>query len=306
MMNNRDRLAEARTVFAQMKNEFQSTGAKVTISSVAQRANIDRKYLYGKVNTPDKEIIRQWVQLGEEITSFRKFQKKPALETGEVPVATKLHNSLIENYSLLESVRDLEQIRKRQQMLVSASQKKIDELEDRMRRLEAESIRLQGAVPVIVNLQSKPLIISPDSERQGNDQLSLKKAWVQALNHLREALSRPVDKTLFITIGAPASGKSTWCRTFASSCGFTILFDACNLTQSDRYELLDLARQYDKTKVVAVVFCAELKKLESRNKTREEVKRVPVTKLRAMHRSVEHPSLVESDESFDEIIMLRG
>lgn len=306
MMNNRNRLAEARAAFEQMKIEFQSTGAKVTISSIAQRANIDRKYLYGKINTPDKETIKQWVQLGEEITSFRKLQKNPGQETGEVPVAAKLHNALIENYSLLENVRDLKHIKERLQMLLSASQKKVDELEDRTRRLEAKSIQLQGAAPVIVNLQSKPLIISPDDERHGNDQLSLKKAWVQALNHLREALTRPVDKTLFITIGAPASGKSTWCRSFSGSRGFTILFDACNLTQSDRYELLDLARQYEKTKVVAVVFCAELKTLESRNRTREEVRRVPVTKLRAMHRSVEHPSLVGSDESFDEIIMLRG
>jgi hypothetical protein len=306
MMNNRDRLAEARAAFEQMKIEFQSTGAKVTISSVAQRANIDRKYLYGKINTPDKETIKQWVQLGAEITSFRKLQKNSGQEAGEVPVATKLHNALIENYSLLENVRDLKEIKERLQMLLSASQKKVDELEDRTRRLEAKSIQLQGAAPVIVNLRSKPLIISPDAERHGNDQLSLKKAWVQALNHLREALARPVDKTLFITIGAPASGKSTWCRSFSGSPGFTILFDACNLTQSDRYELLDLARQYEKTKVVAVVFCAELKTLESRNRTREELRRVPITKLRSMHRSVEHPSLVESEESFDEIIMLRA
>tara|TARA_R100000789_G_scaffold44091_1_gene45266 strand:+ start:4226 stop:5146 length:921 start_codon:yes stop_codon:yes gene_type:complete len=306
MMNNRDRLAEARAAFEQLKAEFQSTGRKVNISAVAERAKIDRKYLYGKLNTPDKGLIQRWVELGEEITSFRKAQKDPSQDTGEVPVATKLHNALVENYSLLENVRDLEHIRERLQLLLTASQRKVDELESRTRMLESNALRQEGVAPVVVNMKTRPQLISPDAERHGSDQLSLKKAWVEALNQLRSALARPVEKTLFVTVGAPGSGKSTWGMNFIGSKGYSIVFDACNLTQSDRYELLDIARQHQKTKVVAVVFYADLTTLESRNTAREDARKVPVSKLRAMYRSIEYPTLADSIERFDEIMMLRS
>lgn len=306
MIKNKDRLADARTAFDQLKAEFQSTGVKVTVSAVAARAKIDRKYLYGKLNTPEKELIKRWAELGEEITSFRKAQKNSGKETGDVPVATKLHNALVENYSLLENVRDLEHIRERLQVLLTASQRKVDELESRTRMLEANALRHAGTTPVVVNMQNKPQLISPDAERHGNDQLAFKKAWVQALNQLRSALARPVDKTLFITIGAPGSGKSSWSKGLMGSKGYSIVFDACNLTQSDRYELLDIAQQHEKMKVVAVVFYADLDTLESRNRVREEVRRVPVSKLRAMFKSIEYPSLTDSIEHFDEIMMLRS
>jgi len=305
-MNNRDRLAEARAAFEQLKAEFQSTGRKVNISAVAERAKIDRKYLYGKLNTPDKGLIQRWVELGEEITSFRKAQKDPSQDTGEVPVATKLHNALVENYSLLENVRDLEHIRERLQLLLTASQRKVDELESRTRMLESNALRQEGVAPVVVNMKTRPQLISPDAERHGSDQLSLKKAWVEALNQLRSALARPVEKTLFVTVGAPGSGKSTWGMNFIGSKGYSIVFDACNLTQSDRYELLDIARQHQKTKVVAVVFYADLTTLESRNTAREDARKVPVSKLRAMYRSIEYPTLADSIERFDEIMMLRS
>lgn len=306
MINNKDRLAEARVAFDQLKAEFLSNGAKVTISAVAERAKIDRKYLYGKLNTPDKGLIQQWVALGEEITSFRKAQKDLGQDPGEVPVATKLHNALIENYSRLESVRDLEHIRERLQLLLTASQRQVDELESRTRTLESNALRNEGVAPVVVNMQTKPQLISPDAERHGNDQLSLKKAWVDALNQLRSALARPVEKTLFVTVGAPASGKSTWGKSFIGSRGYSIVFDACNLTQSDRYELLDIARQHQKTRVVAVVFYADLSTLETRNRAREETRKVPVSKLRAMYKSIEYPALADSVERFDEVMMLRS
>lgn len=308
MMNNRERLAEARAAFEQLKVEFQTTGVKVSVSSVAQRAKIDRKYLYGKINTPDEAVVKRWLELGEEIKSFRKSQAESRADESEeeVSVATKLHHSLIENYSLLGMVRELESSKDRLQLLLSDSQRKVDELKVKVQNYEAASLQLQNSSAVVVNLKSGAQLISPDAERHGDDQLSQKKAWVQALNQLRAALARPFKKALFITVGAPASGKSTWCRNFPGGKELSVLFDACNLTQSDRYEILDVARQYQDVKVVAVVFCTDLKDLEARNRKREEARRVPVSKLRTMHAALEFPSLVGSAEFFDEILMVRG
>lgn len=306
MITNRERLVRARAAFEKLKSEYYLTGVKLSISSVAKIANVDRKYLYGKINTPDKELVRCWVKLGEEINAFRKTHNGPVQEISELPVANKLQNALIDNYKLLENVHDLEAIRDRLQELLSTSQRKLKELEAVTRRYELSALQHQSASPVVANLKNRPHLISPDAERQGSDQLALKKAWVLALNQLRITLARPVEKKLFITVGAPGSGKSTWCRSFSGEKGVSILFDACNLTQSDRYELLDIARQAEDTKVVAVVFYADLRTLEARNRMREESKKVPVSKLRTMYNSIEYPSLVDGDEFFDEIIMLRG
>lgn len=305
-MNNRDRLTEARAAFEQLKIEYHSSGAKVNISSVAERAKIDRKYLYGKINTPDRSLIESWTALGVDIREFCNSLKESRQEKRGESVTCELRNALIENYSLLENVRDLEKDKGRLQKLLTASQLKVDELERRTRKLESLQLQTERSTQVVVNLNSPPHLISPYSERGGSDKLSLTKAWVQAMNKLRRALERPVEKTLFITVGAPGSGKSSWCKKFLGGRDVSILFDACNLTLSDRFELLDAARQQPVTRIVAVVFYMDWKTLEARNSTRKDAEKLPVSRLRAMFNSIEYPSFADNAESFDEIIMLRS
>lgn len=96
---------------------------------MARLANVDRKYFYGKVNTPDESKRRAWVSLGEEINEFRNRQRSPEQVGSEASISKKLENALIENYRLLESVSDLEKSRAKMQELLSSKGKQLEELQ---------------------------------------------------------------------------------------------------------------------------------------------------------------------------------
>mgnify|MGYP003586231891 CR=1 FL=1 len=123
MNGERDPLVDAKSAFDRLKLESEISDAKLTISAVARLAKVDRKYFYGKINTPDESKRQAWVALGEEINGFRSRQKNPKVVCSEITLARKLENALIENYRLLESVADLERTRAKMQELLSSKEK---------------------------------------------------------------------------------------------------------------------------------------------------------------------------------------
>lgn len=306
MNSERNRLEVARDAFEALKRQCEVSGGKLTISAVAREAKIDRKYFYGKINTPDESKRKAWLTLGVEINEYRARQKVIVEASNEIPIGAKLENALIENYKLLETVGQLEGIRAKMQELLAVKQKQIDELENHASRLESDLIHARSDKRSVVPFGAKPHIISPDALRSGADALALKKAWVQALDKLRSELNRPTEKTLYVMIGAPGSGKSTWSMNQYFSQNYSIIFDACCLTKSDRYDVLSVGRLYPNTKIVGVVVCADFLTLKKRNNNRETAKRVPLSKLSVMYESLEMPSMEDSDEIFDEIVLVRG
>lgn len=306
MSSERDKLAVARDAFEALKRQCEASGGKLTISAVAREAKVDRKYFYGKINTPDESKRKSWIALGVEINDYRASQRVHAEVSSEVPVNTKLENAIIENYKLLETVGQLESMRAKMQELLAAKQKQVDDLQRHSGHLEGELVHARSDKRSVVAFGSKPHIISPDAMRSGTDALAFKKAWVQALDTLRGELNRPAEKTLYVMIGAPGSGKTTWSMSQHVSQGYSIIFDACCLTKSDRYDVLSLARQYANTKVVGVVICTSFLTLKKRNNTRETSKRLPLSKLSGMYELLEVPSIEDGDEMFDEILLVRG
>ncbi|WP_409265243.1 hypothetical protein [Pseudomonas sp. KCJK8521] len=306
MKSERDPLASARSEFEKLKLEVDGSGKKLTISAIARLAGVDRKYFYGKINTPDESKRQAWINLGEEINRFRSSQVSLGEIRPEASIAQKLQNALIDNYRLLESVGDLEKSRAKMQDLIFSKDKRLEELQAHVARLESNLLFAKSEKGAVVGFGSKPHIVSPDLLREGTDSLSLKKAWVLALDKLRTELDRPLDKTLYITVGAPGSGKSTWSLNQSHQKNFSIIFDACCMTKVDRYEVLSLGRKYPRTKVVAVVFYVEFSTLRKRNDLRESAKQLPMDKLSSMFESLEYPSLGDASEFFDEIVMVRG
>lgn len=305
MSSKRDRLKEAQSCFEQMKQEFVQTGALPTIASVAKRAQVDRKYFYGNINTPDAGLRDRWVALGKEIGAYKMEQKQAALVSEGPTDGDKLKNAVIENYGLVEQIRQLDEVKDRLQKLWSNAQQKVDELEAHVRQLEGQ-VHVQNVKGPVVAFNGRPAVISPDALRTGTDALAMKKAWIEALKQLKAAIDTPNQKNVYVTIGAPGSGKSTWSSTFTFSHRISIIFDACNLTQSDRYELFDIVRANPRIHIVAVVFCVQLETLEARNTKRISADKLPIDKLRACYESIEYPTLFDEHEIFDEIIMLRG
>lgn len=305
MSLRRDRFKEAKACFEEMKQEFVQTGAVPTIAAVAKRAQVDRKYFYGNINTPDSGLRDKWVALGKEISAYKLLQKQAVLVSDEPTDSDKLKNAIIENYGLVEQIRQLDEMKDRLQTLWSKSQGQVDKLELHVRQLEGQ-IHVQNVKGPVVAFSGRPTVISPDALRTGTDALAMKKAWIEALKQLKAAIDTPNQKNVYVTIGAPGSGKSTWSSTFTFSHRISVIFDACNLTRSDRYELFDIVRQNPRIHVVAVVFCLALETLEERNKKRVSADKLPIQKLRACYESIEYPTLFDEHEIFDEIIMVRG
>lgn len=306
MSNSYEKLEHAIRCFHELQQEYAKTGRKITISSVAKHSKIDRKYFYGVINTPDKGLLQRWITLGSEIKESKQNKLSPAGSAHIVSIEEKLNNSLIENYQLLEKLRESGEIKKRLDKLLLSSRIQVERLEKEIRGFETASLSVVGRPKNVVALNTRPVIISPDSFRDGNDALSLKKAWVKALNELRAIVDKKNNIELFVTMGLPASGKSMWSDNFAGRGAFSVVFDACNLTKVDRFDLLELVSSRDNIKVVGVVFVVALDVLIERNSLRNSSDKVSEEKVRAMHDIFESPSILDGLECFDELVIVRN
>lgn len=306
MSSSYEKLEHAISCFHELQQEYVKTGRIITISSVAKRSGIDRKYFYGVINTPDKVLIQRWIALGSEIKESKQNKLASAASAHIVSIEDKLKNSLTENYQLLKKLHESGEVKKRLDKLLLSSRIQVERLEKEIRGSEIASLGVVGRPSNVVALINRKVIISPDSFREGNDALSLKKAWVKALSELRAIIDRKNNIELFVTMGLPASGKSTWSDNFTGRGEFSVVFDACNLTKVDRFDLLELVANRDNIKVVGVVFVVALDVLIERNSLRSSNDRVSEEKVRAMHDVFESPSIFDGLECFDELLIVRN
>lgn len=306
MSSSYEKLEYAIRCFHELQQEYAETGREITISSVAKRAKIDRKYFYGVINTPDKVLLHRWIALGAEIKGSKKKKLAPAGSAHIASIEDKLKNCLTENYKLLEKLRESAEVKKRLEGLLLSRKMQVERLEKEIRGFEIASPSVVGRPSNVVSLKKRKIIISPDNYREGNDPLSLKKAWVKALNEFRAIIERKKNIELFVTMGLPASGKSTWSDNFTDRGKFSVVFDACNLTKVDRFDLLELVSNRDDIRVVGVVFVVPLDVLIERNSLRISGDRVSEAKMRAMHDVFESPGIFDGLECFDELMIVRS
>ncbi|HGY9637448.1 hypothetical protein ACAW49_08215 [Pseudomonas sp. Env-44] len=306
MINKRDLLALASDCFEAAKEAFISTGEPVTISAIAKNLGIDRKYFYGRIKMSDATVRGKWINLGREIKEFKAQakEKKCINDSKVLDDAGKLRNALVENYALTESVEHLKEVSEQLKKNFLMAQQRVAELEAQIIEFQRQKLsQVPSAQTSIVRHLCS--VISPDSFRKDADPLSMKKGWLAAMARLRSIIDTPGNKDLYITVGAPGSGKSSWCRKSIAFNKVSILFDACNLTKSDRYDFFDLLIGRPGIRIIAVVFCVSLDTLRDRNQNRVIGERLPFKKIKEMYESIEYPSHFDQLEVFDEIIMVR-
>ncbi|MFG0528995.1 hypothetical protein ACF8FB_01410 [Pseudomonas sp. yb_2] len=306
MTNKRDLYELASDCFEAAKEAHARSGEPVTISAIAKRLGIDRKYFYGQIKMSDATVRSKWLKLGEKINDFKaQVKAKKAFHDAEaLSDADKLRNALIENYSLVESVENLKATSEQLQKNFLLAQHRIAELEAQILGLQRQR-PLQGSSTSTSKIRHLRTVISPDSFRNNTDPLSMKRAWLTAMASLRSIIDTPGDKDLYITVGPPGSGKSSWCRKSVNFYRPSILFDACNLTRADRYDFFDMLSERSGVRIIAVVFCVSIDLLRERNQSRVVGERLPFKKIKEMYELIEYPSLFDEIEMFDEIIMVR-
>jgi hypothetical protein len=301
------KLAQAEEAFGIFRTECMRLRKKMAISQLAARSGIDRKYFYGHINTPDDQLRLRWKTLGDEIKKFNVAlrERNDSSSEEQLSPGDKLRNALTENYSLVESIGQLRSIKLRMEGQLTQAREKNEMLEERIRSLEVR-LYTEPAKSVSVQFTNRPLVLSPDKLATGDDSLSRTQAWVKAIKELRALLRRPLEKNLYITIGVPGSGKSTWASALQASNKLLVVFDACSITKSDRYEILDIASAYNNIRRIAVIFNVPLNTALERNRFRSLNNRVPEEKISAMYEALEYPELFDDIEIFDEIIMVRS
>lgn len=306
MTKKQDLFELASDCFEAAKEAYAQTGEPVSISAIAKKLGIDRKYFYGQIKMSDSTVRNKWLRLGEKINDFKvQAKKKKVLQNAEaLSDADKLQNALIENYSLVESVEHLKEISEQLKKNFLMAQHKIVELEAQILQLQRQSV-LQTPLTSSSKIRHFRAVISPDALHNSADPLAIKKAWLTAFATLRSIVDTPGNKDLYITVGAPGSGKTSWCRKSVNFYKASILFDACNLTRSDRYDFFDMLRERSGVRIIAVVFCVSLDALRERNQNRIVEERLPFRKIKEMYEAIEYPSHFDGVEMFDEIIMVR-
>jgi predicted kinase len=110
---------------------------------------------------------------------------------------------------------------------------------------------------------------------------------------LTSALERANDKTtVYVMVGAQASGKTTWARAKAAQDPDAILFDFIRVKKSERQPILAAARTAG-VPVVAVWFKTSLADCLTRNAARSLSERVDEEALRNVFAALEPPSIEE-------------
>ena len=161
---------------------------------------------------------------------------------------------------------------------------------------------------------SEATIIEPDKylwrggEYLFKDESIRKKAWEQAKQDLILAIKRPLPMRIYVLVGAPCSGKSTWSK---NNTNFypdlhSVVIDATNLTYVNRLEWISQINKHrgKVNRLCAVVFLTPASVLQSRNNRREPTKQLDIDLLLKKVNSLEFPDL--SREDFDELIVVRG
>jgi hypothetical protein len=127
-------------------------------------------------------------------------------------------------------------------------------------------------------------------------------AWRRSFAALAVALERATDKTtMYVLIGAQASGKTTWARAKAAEDPNAVLFDAILVKKAERLPVLQSARSAG-VPVVAVWLKTSLDACVTRNAARSQNEICDEEGLRNVFAALEPPSLEEGFACVEEVL----
>jgi predicted kinase len=317
---HKERLAKLRQVFGQRQEIARQSGKKhdVSIAKICADADVDKIYLHGyrlKDGSPEKA---EYLALKKEILEFQKN-----LGAGREKSDDKIRVDELETkYRALLS--DVEPLQRELAYYKAQSSNDLGELDhnrDRTIQLLARIADLESTLanaPKATNLAGgiaarvQKHVVSPDNFRTvgGHYKKGSKKqeqeAWGNAYKKLEELLSRKLKMRLYILVGLPCSGKSTWVEEgIVASDRHPVIFDATNLSSTDRYRFVHSLSRFNDIPKVCVFFDTDMEIIRERNRTlRSTDKRMSDEDLTLMNTRLEKPDPYE-EAWIDELIVVR-
>ena len=175
------------------------------------------------------------------------------------------------------------------------------------------SDRKEGKVAGVIASRVQKNVVSPDSFREvgGRYKMGSKahenEAWGNAYRRLEDLLSRKLKMRLYVLVGLPCSGKSTWVEegTVATD-RHPVIFDSTNLTSFDRARFVHSLSRFTDLPKVCVYLDTDLDIIRERNRTlRTGGKQMTDDDLTMLHSKLEKPDPYE-EIWIDELIVVRN
>lgn len=301
------------SAFTRLKAIAVESGKKTDASAenVLKEAGVHRSYFYQKAKLKDEDTLQKYHDIRDTIQDFQdnfdSFYENSASKRIEQKLEAKtqeLNQTLIE---LVSSERRVVAMQAAVSRLKQQSQIQNDHLLDAVHSSKVKTLSATASF-------SQPIIVSPDKHcyRDGkylwSDSNVRESAWHTAKNELIQALKRPLAVRVYVLIGAPASGKTTWSNHsnnyFPDMHSITI--DATNLTYTSRLEWMLQINKFKESReirVCAVVFLTPVFVLQRRNALRDSERQLSDQVLAEKSASMEFPDL--NKEEFDELIVVR-
>lgn len=317
---HRERLSKLREVFGRRQQIARNSGKKrdVSITKICSDAGVDKIYLFGHRLKKGDEDRDAYLALRDEIL---KFQEN--LAAGSEKSEDKLKADGYEKkYKALLS--DVEPLQRELAYYKAQSENDLGELDkkrDRMTQLLARIAQLESDlanVSRVTNLSGgiaarvQTHVVSPDAFRiiGGKYKLGSKKqeqeAWGTAYKKIDELLSRPLKMRLYLLVGLPCSGKSTWAQEDnVRSDRHPVIWDTTNLTSMDRYRFVSSLFRFADLPKTVVFFDTDLDTIRERNRVvRSTDKRMSDDDLSLMRDRLEKPDPYE-ETWIEELIVVR-
>ncbi len=317
---HKQRLAKLREVFGRRQEIARQSGKKhdVSIAKICVEADVDKVYLHGfrlKEDAPERE---EYIAFREEVLEFQK-NLGAGIEKSEDKIQLE---ELNRRYTVLLS--DCEPMQRELAYYKAQSSNDLGELDhnrERMTQLLAKVAELentitnspkQGNVAGAIAARIQKHVVSPDNFRAvgGRYKFGSKahenEAWGNAYKKLEELLSRKLKMRLYILVGLPCSGKSTWVEEgVVATDRHPVIFDATNLTGVDRYRFVHTLSRFKDLPKVCVYFDTDMEIIRERNRTlRTSGKQMTDDDLTLLHSKLEKPDPYE-ESWIDELIVVR-
>ncbi len=314
-----ERLAALREAFGRRKEIARNSGKKhdVSIAKICAEAKVDKIYVYGHRLAEDDPIRKKYLALRDEILVF---QEKLA-EGQEITEDRRRLRALQEQYAaLLSSVEPLQRELAYFKAQSSNDSGQLDHKRDQITELlsRINGLETQLAAPPkagkcgILAARLQKHVVSPDAYRMGGTKYRIgsrkqeEEAWGKAYKSLEELLSRNLKMRLYILVGLPCSGKTTWAEDGeVATDRHPVIWDATNLTSMERYRLVVSLSRFQDLPKTCVYFDTDMEVIRDRNRTqRSPDKRMSDDDLNLMRDKLEKPDPYE-ETWINELMIIR-